>query len=70
MISAKKKPIFGRRLQVLREGAGLSKNALAVRAGLSPIQVARIEAGKRGCVWKTACKLAEALGCSLDALHY
>ncbi len=62
-------PVFARRLRALREAAALTPNALAVRAGLSPIQVMRIESGERGCTWETAVKLADALGCSLDALR-
>ena len=62
-------PILARRLRELREAATLTRNALAVRAGISPILVHRLEDGAHGCTWTTACRLADALGVSVAALR-
>jgi transcriptional regulator with XRE-family HTH domain len=57
---------FGDLLRQLREEAGLSQNALARAAGMSPSNVNRIEASKQGVPRKTTImKLVRALGLSL-----
>jgi transcriptional regulator with XRE-family HTH domain len=57
---------FGDLLRRLREEAGLSQNALARTAGMSPSNVNRIEASKQGVPRKTTIiKLVRALGLSL-----
>jgi transcriptional regulator with XRE-family HTH domain len=57
---------FGELLRRLREEAGLSQNALARAAGMSPSNVNRIEAAKQGVPRKTTIiKLVRALGLSL-----
>jgi DNA-binding XRE family transcriptional regulator len=60
--------LFGERLQGLREQVGLTRNALAVRAGVSPILVTRIESGARSCSFQTAVQIAAALGVELGIL--
>lgn len=64
---------FGRRLRELREAAGLTRNALAARAGIDPIRVHRLEDGTRGDDrpvgyprLDTAIALARALGVGLE----
>ncbi len=59
---------FAERLREFREKAGLTRNALAVRAGVSPILVTRIASGKRSCSFQTAVQLAAALGIELGIL--
>lgn len=56
---------FAARLLALREAAGLTKNALAVKAGVSPIEITRYEQGLKRPTLQTAAKLTEALGVSL-----
>jgi transcriptional regulator with XRE-family HTH domain len=57
---------FGDLLRRYREEAGLSQNALARAAGMSPSNVNRIEASKQGVPRKTTIiKLVRALGLSL-----
>jgi transcriptional regulator with XRE-family HTH domain len=60
----KKKQTFAQRLAALREKAGLTKNALAVLAGVAPIEISRFEQGLRphGPTLRTAARLAGALG--------
>lgn len=62
-------PTFATRLRALREAAGITQNALAVRAGVAPILVGRIESGERSLTWATACKLADALSVSVQAFR-
>lgn len=57
---------FARRLRELREAAGLTRNALAVRAGVCPSNLDRMERGERACTWETACRLADAIGVSVQ----
>jgi len=59
--------LFHRRLKQLREATGLTQKELAERAGLHPIGVSQLEIGRRGPTWESACRLADALGVSLDA---
>src|SRR5262249_52500065 len=60
--------LFAERLQELREKAGLTRNALAVRAGVSPILVTRIESGERRWTFQTAVQRGGALGVELGIL--
>jgi transcriptional regulator with XRE-family HTH domain len=60
---------FGPNLILLREKAGLTQNALAVRAGMCPSQVARIENGTWEPRWGTVQKLCAALRCKPNAFY-
>jgi transcriptional regulator with XRE-family HTH domain len=62
-----RRPVFGRKLQALRESANLSSADLARRAGVTPQAVAGLEAGARKPDWQTACELARALGVGVAA---
>ncbi len=56
-------PFFADRLVALRAAAGLSRQQLAVRAGLSPQSVWFLERGQRPLPqFHTVCLLARALG--------
>ncbi len=59
---------FARRLNNLRERAGLSLHALAERAGVDHSQLVRLESGERTCTLETAVQIAGALGVSLGLL--
>jgi transcriptional regulator with XRE-family HTH domain len=58
----------GKRLQRLRQGAGLSQSQLADAAGVPVGTIRSIEYDRRGPLLETAVKLAGALGVSLDEL--
>jgi transcriptional regulator with XRE-family HTH domain len=60
-------PTFARRLQTLREAAGLSQYALAKRSGLSKQALSRLELGDREPSWTTVQSLAAALSVSCEA---
>jgi transcriptional regulator with XRE-family HTH domain len=61
--------LIGRRLRELRDAAGLSQQALAVRAGLSVSVVSQIEQDKKEDVMlSTALALARALGVPVESL--
>lgn len=53
---------LGLRIRALREGAGLSQEALAERAGLHRTYVSSLERGKRNVGLDNILKLAAALG--------
>jgi transcriptional regulator with XRE-family HTH domain len=57
---------FASRLQTLRLAAKLSAADLAVRTGLRLRDVLSLEAGKQSPSFADACRLADALGCSLE----
>jgi transcriptional regulator with XRE-family HTH domain len=60
---------LGRVIKELREESGLTKFALAKSAGIDPAVLARLEAGERETPrFPTLCRIAAALGVSLDAL--
>ena len=61
---AERRRAFGARLRRLRLGRGLSQEALAYRAGLSPNYVGDVERGERNLGLENVCALAEALGVS------
>jgi transcriptional regulator with XRE-family HTH domain len=55
------------RVTELRKVQGISQRALAKKANLSRISIARLEAGnQKGATWQTARKLARAFGLSMD----
>ena len=56
------------RLRALREERGLSLDALAGAAGMSPSTLSRLETGKRRLAVDHLAPLARALGTSVDAL--
>jgi len=58
---------FAVRLRALREGAGLTQQALAVAAELSVSYVAKLERGVADPSWSTVVRLARALGVSVAA---
>ncbi len=60
---------FAARLIALRSAAGLTRYALAKASGVSQGQLAHLEAGRRGPNWQTVCKLADALGVSVQAFR-
>lgn len=55
---------FGKRLERLREDAGLSQTALAKRVGVSQSSISQMEAGERSPSYAMLVELAEALGVS------
>ena len=59
---------FGARLRALRRSAGLSRTALAARAGLGYTTLWYLEAGRRRPSPSTVARLAAALGIPADAL--
>ncbi len=60
-------PLFSSRLRSLRDGRGLTQEALARAAGLSTRAVVELEGGRRRPLLETATALARALGCTVDA---
>ena len=60
---------FQRRLKELRAAAGLSRQELAVRAGMSMGGVRDIEQGVNAPSWETVVKLATALGVTCEAFQ-
>ena len=60
---------FAARLRQLREQAGLGVAELAERAGLARAAVYHYESGIREPAWDPLCRLADALGVSLDAFR-
>jgi transcriptional regulator with XRE-family HTH domain len=58
---------FARRLKQLREAAGLTQAALALKSGLSLGVVRDYEQGRKGPALRSAFKLAEALGVPVEA---
>lgn len=59
---------FPARVRELREGKGLSRDQLAVAAGTSSHSISKLEQGIRAPSLELAWRIAQALGCSLDAL--
>jgi transcriptional regulator with XRE-family HTH domain len=53
---------FGRRLQVLREAAGLSQQELAAAAGCHLMTISKLERGVQEPAWPLVLALARALG--------
>ena len=67
LMSREKDPVLARRLRELREAAHLTQFELAVRAGVQPMTVSKIERLQMSPTWPTVRKLAEALGVTPDA---
>jgi transcriptional regulator with XRE-family HTH domain len=60
---------FGVRLKMLRTKAGLTRSALARKAGASRPSIIKVEEGDRkGLSMETTVKIAAALGLSVDRL--
>jgi UDP-N-acetylglucosamine 1-carboxyvinyltransferase len=63
---------FGALARAAREAKGWSQADLASRVGLSPVQISRIESGKRGMSDKVVARIVRALDldpqASLDAI--
>ena len=53
---------FGQRLKEVRNREGLSQESLALKVGISPSSIARIETGKINTTVSTALHIAEKLG--------
>jgi transcriptional regulator with XRE-family HTH domain len=60
--------MIGKRVQASREAVGLSKNQLALAAGVNERTVRNIEAGRRTPSVSTACLLSDALGVTFASL--
>lgn len=60
---------FGARLRELRAAQRLTLSELGQRCGLSQYSVWSYESGRREPSYAAACRLADALGCSLDAFR-
>jgi transcriptional regulator with XRE-family HTH domain len=60
---------FASRLKERREAAGLTQAALAERAGLHALTVAKLEQGLREPTWATVQALAKALGVRCTAFE-
>ena len=58
---------FGRRLQQLREKAGLTQQSLADASGVNLWTIRGYEQDRREPNWKVAIQLAQALGASVEA---
>jgi transcriptional regulator with XRE-family HTH domain len=61
-------PNLGRNIRILREAAGLSREVLAVRAGISSATVARAELGHHQPSLNSLEGIAAVLGVSVAAL--
>jgi len=59
---------FGSRVRELREAEGVSQEVLAQRAGLHRTYVGSVERGERNVSLLNMQRLADALGCPLEAL--
>lgn len=57
---------LGQRITALRDARGWTRYRLAKEAGISAINLARIEDEGRDPSWSTICKLADALGAKLE----
>ena len=55
-------------LRAARENAGLSQLQLAIRAGISPQTVSRVERGREP-TWSAGLRIAEELGVDVSALR-
>ena len=64
----KKKTTLGQHMRDSREAAGLTQTELAEQAGIGrgQTQVSRLELQPDPIQWSTFCRIADALGASLD----
>lgn len=61
---------LGERIAELREKRGMSRYALAKAAKVDPSYLGKIESGERdNAGWLYVCRIADALGVSLDDLR-
>lgn len=60
--------LLGERLKRLRRKAGFSQEALAAKAGISRVTIARLEAGEQDPHYETLRTLAQGLGLPLERL--
>ena len=67
-IAARGRRALGERLKRLRMARGLSQAALAKRARIARISIARIEAGQQSPRYETLEKLAKGLGVPMESL--
>jgi len=63
------KQTFGDMLKSHRERAGLNRRQLALKAGINPAYLQRIETEIASPSWDTVCKLADALQISIAAFR-
>jgi XRE family transcriptional regulator, aerobic/anaerobic benzoate catabolism transcriptional regulator len=61
-------PVLGETVRRLREERGLSREVLAVNAGLSTGALSRLELGRSDPAWSTICAAADALGLTIVEL--
>jgi transcriptional regulator with XRE-family HTH domain len=66
---ATRPPTFADRLHELRTAAGLSSYDLARKARMRFRQITALESGMTEPTFEVACRLADALGVSLDAFR-
>jgi len=59
---------IGQRIRALRESRNLASKDLAVRAGITPQSLSRIELGRHDVVFTTLQRILAAMGCSLKDL--
>jgi transcriptional regulator with XRE-family HTH domain len=59
---------LGRNIRALREGQGLSQEALAERSDIHPVQMGRVERGVHDTKASTVVKIAHGLGVPAGAL--
>jgi transcriptional regulator with XRE-family HTH domain len=59
---------FGASLRRLREESGRTQEDLGHAAGVHPVEISRMEAGKRDAKLSTLVRLADELDVTLDAL--
>jgi putative transcriptional regulator len=62
-------PTLAENLRILRHAKGLSQGGLAEAVGVSRATINRIEQGHRMPDFDLACRIADALGVSTDALR-
>jgi transcriptional regulator with XRE-family HTH domain len=65
----KSKETFGAILKRIRESRGLSPLELAEKAGISRMQIDRLEKGSRAPLWTTVQALSAALGVKCEAFE-
>lgn len=69
MSKTKTRTEFPERLRTLRAAASLSQQELADKIGHFREEIVYWEKGQRSPNWSTVCKLADALGVSMDAFR-